>query len=225
MSTSASTPELHRSPTEPIHTGAGGPGDEPDEQLTDGPDEPTAAGAGRERRVWWTVLAVALLLGAGPVWESYRTDRSSATDAAGGAQPLEAGDPVPVAPEGVGDVTRLTPAVRRAVDRAIAAAAAEGVELRVTSGWRSAARQQQLYDQAVAKYGSPAKARRWVLPPEESEHVQGAAVDIGPVAGARWLDQHGVSYGLCRRYDNEPWHFELLAPHKGQPCPAREPHA
>ena len=100
-----------------------------------------------------------------------------------------------------------------------------GVELHVTSGWRSRAEQQQLFEAAVATYGSAAKARRWVLPPGESEHVRGGAVDVGPPAAAAWLEQHGVRYGLCRRYANEPWHFELLAPAKGQPCPALQPHA
>lgn len=132
---------------------------------------------------------------------------------------------VGVAPEGVGNTARLQPGVQRAVDRAIAAAAADGVELRVTSGWRSRDRQQQLFEEAVAKYGSPKEARHWVLPPEESEHVRGGAVDVGPASGARWLDEHGVRFGLCRRYDNEPWHFERLAAAKGSRCPAREPHA
>lgn len=139
--------------------------------------------------------------------------------------PTPSYEPQPVAPQGVGEVEHLTPAMARAINRAIAAAAAAGVELRVTSGWRSRAKQQRLYDEAVAKYGSPAKARRWVLPPEESEHVNGAAVDVGPASGARWLEEHGVRFGLCRRYDNEYWHFELLARAKGSACPAREPHA
>ncbi len=162
---------------------------------------------------------VALLTGAG-VWHAVSPDARAL--AAGALSP---GDPSPVAPAGTGDVTHLQPAVHRAVDRAIAAAAGDGVALRVTSGYRTAAHQQQLYDDAVDKYGTPAKARRWVLPPAESEHVKGGAVDVGPAAGTRWLDRHGVRYGLCRRYDNEPWHFELLAPRKGQSCPAREPHA
>jgi len=68
-------------------------------------------------------------------------------------------------------------------------------------------------------------ARRWVLPPGESAHVRGGAVDVGPESGARWLEQHGVRFGLCRRYDNEPWHFERLAAAKGSTCPRREPHA
>lgn len=140
------------------------------------------------------------------------------------AQP-SASDPAPDVPAGVGDVEHLDPRLRRAVERATAAASEHGVELHVTSGWRSAARQQQLYEQAIAKYGTPARARRWVLPPEQSQHVAGLAVDVGPATGAAWLDEHGVRFGLCRRYDNEPWHFERLAAAKGSVCPPREPHA
>lgn len=134
-------------------------------------------------------------------------------------------EPAPDVPDGVGEVDHLQPALKRAVDLAIAAAAADGVEVRVTSGWRSAAHQQELFDAAVRKYGSPQKARRWVLPPSESEHVRGGAVDIGPASGARWLEEHGERFGLCRRYDNEPWHFERLAGALGSRCPARQPHA
>ena len=141
------------------------------------------------------------------------------------AAPAGPGDPPPVVPSGVGNTAQLDPRVQRAVTRAIEAAGADGVELRVTSGWRSAAHQQELYDAAIAKYGSPAKARRWVLPPGESNHVKGLAVDVGPESGARWLEEHGVRFGLCRRYDNEPWHFERLAAAVGSTCPAREPHA
>jgi D-alanyl-D-alanine carboxypeptidase len=145
-----------------------------------------------------------------------------------GAPGGSAASPVPTgeAPDGgVGNTQDLQPLVRSAVERATAAAAADGVELRVTSGWRSAAHQQELYDAAVGKYGSARAARQWVLPPAESEHVQGGAVDVGPAEGARWLEKHGVAYGLCRRYDNEPWHFERLAGAKGSVCPPREPHA
>lgn len=159
------------------------------------------------------VLALPPLLASSPAG-------SPAADA--GAPP---GEPLPVAPEGVGDVERLQPSVRRAVERAMAAAAADGVELRVTSGFRSADRQARLFAQAVEKYGSPGRARRWVLPPEESAHVRGGAVDVGPESGARWLDEHGVGFGLCRVYDNEPWHFERLAGAKGSVCPPRLPDA
>ncbi|MCW2599955.1 MAG: hypothetical protein JWM02_1784 [Frankiales bacterium] len=133
--------------------------------------------------------------------------------------------PAPDAPVGAGDTTHLQLPMQRAVARAIAAAAADGVELRVTSGWRSRTEQAQLYADAIGKYGSPERARRWVLPPDESEHVKGRAVDVGPPAGARWLEEHGVHFGLCRRYANEPWHFERLAAAKGSACPALEAHA
>lgn len=140
------------------------------------------------------------------------------------APPVASG-PVAVAPNGTGDVDGLTPAMRRSVRLAIEAARADGVELRVASGWRSAAHQERLFAEAVAKYGSPQAARRWVLPPDESEHVQGEAVDVAPPAGADWLAVHGVRFGLCRRYANEPWHFERLAGALGSTCPPLEPHA
>jgi D-alanyl-D-alanine carboxypeptidase len=119
----------------------------------------------------------------------------------------------------------LEPALTQAFNRARTAALAAGLDLRVNSGLRSAAEQQRLYDDAIAKYGSPAKARRWVLPPAESSHVKGLAIDVGPPAAATWLEKYGVRYGLCRRYVNEWWHFERLAPAIGQRCPALEPYA
>jgi len=119
----------------------------------------------------------------------------------------------------------IDPALSRALGRARTAALAAGLDLQVTSGFRSTATQQRLYDQAIARYDSPEKARRWVLPPAESAHVEGLAVDVGPRAAAAWLEKHGVRYGLCRRYVNEWWHFERLAPAIGQRCPALEPYA
>ncbi|KQX61769.1 M15 family metallopeptidase [Angustibacter sp. Root456] len=187
----------------------------------------------RLRMAWRASLVVAMVLVAGPAWDAARgafadgatPPVADAGTASRAPQALEAGDPAPVEPSGTGDVSHLQPAMKRALDRATRDAAAAGVDLRVTSGWRSRAKQQALYDQAIIKYGSAQKARRWVLPPSQSEHVQGGAVDVGPRPAAAWLEQHGVRYGLCRRYANEPWHFELLAPHKGQPCPTLEPHA
>jgi zinc D-Ala-D-Ala carboxypeptidase len=119
----------------------------------------------------------------------------------------------------------LDPALSRAVGRAQTAARAAGLQLTVTDGFRSPATQQRNYEEAIAKYGSARLARRWVLPPAESAHVKGLAVDVGPRAAARWLEKNGVRYGLCRRYANEWWHFERLAPAVGQRCPALEPYA
>jgi zinc D-Ala-D-Ala carboxypeptidase len=116
-------------------------------------------------------------------------------------------------------VARLDPDLRHALQQATRAADHQGELLRVNSGWRSAAYQQHLLDQAVDQYGSYAAARRWVNTPEASTHVTGHAVDIGPAEGAWWLEQHGAKWGLCRVYANEPWHFELLTS-PGGTCPA-----
>ncbi|MEU8225043.1 M15 family metallopeptidase [Kribbella sp. NPDC048915] len=104
------------------------------------------------------------------------------------------------------------------------AAKADGVTIRITSGRRSVAKQQRLFDAAVKKYGSYQAATRWVLPPKYSDHVHGKAVDIGPAAAMTWLNKNGWRYGVCRRYDNEPWHFEALSA-PGKKCPPREPYA
>lgn len=89
----------------------------------------------------------------------------------------------------------------------------------ITSGKRSWSEQERLWEQGIAQYGSPAAARRWVLPPSESTHVTGKAIDVGPATGANWLRANGSRYGLCRAYANEWWHFEVLtAP--GGTCPA-----
>jgi D-alanyl-D-alanine carboxypeptidase len=121
-------------------------------------------------------------------------------------------------------VDGLTPKLRTRLLKAMAAAKRDGVVITITSGRRSAAKQQKLLDEAIERYGSYKAATRWVLPPEYSAHVKGQAVDIGPQAGQRWLNANGWRYGLCRRYDNEPWHFEALTT-PGRKCPAREPYS
>jgi LAS superfamily LD-carboxypeptidase LdcB len=59
-----------------------------------------------------------------------------------------------------------------------------------------------------------------VATPNTSAHVQGKAVDIGPSNAAVWLSGHGVAYGLCQIYGNEPWHFELRIKATAGGCPA-----
>ncbi|GAA3440428.1 D-alanyl-D-alanine carboxypeptidase family protein [Kutzneria kofuensis] len=56
-----------------------------------------------------------------------------------------------------------------------------GIVIGLTSGGRSFAEQQRLFDEAVSQYGSESAARQWVLPPAESLHTQGRALDIRPV--------------------------------------------
>jgi len=55
--------------------------------------------------------------------------------------------------------------------------------------------------------------------------VTGEAVDVEAASGIAWLEKNGVRFGLCRKYANEDWHFELLAPTVGSSCPPMLPHA
>ena len=145
-------------------------------------------------------------------------DKAAADQVAADIKRAKAAQPAP-------GTQGLDPSLAKAFTKARADALTAGLDLRINSGFRTAATQQHLYDDALAKYGSAATARHWVLPPAESDHVKGRAIDVAPAAGAAWLEKHGVSYGLCRRYVNEWWHFELLAPAAGQRCPAMEPFA
>ncbi|WP_245672835.1 M15 family metallopeptidase [Aldersonia kunmingensis] len=112
----------------------------------------------------------------------------------------------------------LDPTLSRAYDQAAAAAGAQGIPLWITSGARSVAEQEGMWRDGIATHGSPDAARRWVLPPAESTHVGGHAIDVGPQAGAAWLEANGSRWGLCRTFANEWWHFEVTTP-PGTPCP------
>lgn len=116
-------------------------------------------------------------------------------------------------------VGRLDPDLLDALHRTATDAAADGVELRVNSGWRSPEYQQQMLQDAVVEYGSQEEAARWVATVETSAHVSGDAVDIGPFVAAAWLSEHGAAHGLCQTYANEPWHFELRPEAVDGRCP------
>ncbi|MGY2129548.1 M15 family metallopeptidase [Blastococcus sp. SYSU DS0617] len=120
---------------------------------------------------------------------------------------------------GVPAVARLDPDLLSALRRAATAAADDGVDFWVNSGWRSPAYQEQLLRDAVAEYGSAEEAARWVATPRTSAHVSGEAVDIGPAAATAWLSRHGAGYGLCQTYRNEPWHYELRPEAAERGCP------
>lgn len=115
----------------------------------------------------------------------------------------------------------LAPELARALELATTDAARDGVQIVVTSGLRSHEEQQRLWEEAVQQHGSAEQARRWVLPPEESAHVTGEAIDVAG-EGADWLVRHGYRYGLCQRYANEWWHFELRTT-PGTACPSLQP--
>jgi hypothetical protein len=102
-----------------------------------------------------------------------------------------------------------------------AAAKAVGFSIRITSGFRSQQLQERLFSDAVKKYGSESEASKWVLPKEISNHPWGTAIDVnypGDRTAVKWLEENGSTFGLCRVYENEWWHFEpIIAP--GEPCP------
>jgi D-alanyl-D-alanine carboxypeptidase len=135
---------------------------------------------------------------------------------AGGALP----DGTTVFDDRIPGVANLDRALLAALRQAATAAAGDGVDFVVDSGWRSPAYQERLLQEAVSKYGSEAEAARWVATPNTSAHVSGDAVDVGPVNAAAWLSQHGAQYGLCRIYGNEPWHYELRPDAISHGCPA-----
>jgi D-alanyl-D-alanine carboxypeptidase len=121
-----------------------------------------------------------------------------------------------------GEVIEIHPILASRFAAAEITAAREGVNLYITSGFRSQARQEVLFANAIKKYGSETEAAKWVLPAHFSHHPQGLAIDVNypkDPSGAKWLEDHGARFGLCRVYANEWWHFEgVIAP--GASCPA-----
>ena len=123
-----------------------------------------------------------------------------------------------------------------------AAAAKDGVDIRMQSGYRSVDYQTKLYnnktqyyrDQGCSEADARAKAATIVNPPGYSEHATGLAADLNTpehtsldegfenTAAFRWLCQHAVEYGFILRYPKEaeavteityePWHWRYVGP-------------
>jgi zinc D-Ala-D-Ala carboxypeptidase len=147
---------------------------------------------------------------------------SSAVDTTGGwlpdgkmLSPFDTANPI---------LSQLDPALLGAVQNAARAAEADGVQIMVTSGWRSKGFQQRLFEDGIQTYGSLEKAAEFVATPEVSKHVMGQAIDIGPAEADRWLIANGRQFGLCQIYANEIWHFELAVDAQGN-CPPLKPNA
>lgn len=128
-------------------------------------------------------------------------------------------DGVTVFDDAIPAVANLDPELLKALRRAATAAADDGVEFYVNSGWRSPEYQDQLLHEAVSKYGSEEEAARWVATAATSPHVSGDAVDLGHSDATAWLSKHGAAYGLCQIYRNEPWHYELRTDAIDRGCP------
>ena len=116
-------------------------------------------------------------------------------------------------------VANLDPALLHALREAVTDGEDEGLDFHVVSGWRATSYQDELFREAVWKYGSQEEAARWVATAGTSPHVSGDAIDIGPAGAAAWLSAHGAEYGLCQIYRNEPWHFELRPASVDRRCP------
>lgn len=118
-----------------------------------------------------------------------------------------------------------------ALEALIAAARADGIReplLRPVSGFRDPARQTQLWQQALQRYGSPQAARRWVAPPGHSAHQTGRAIDfyigghnssdrvaqLRTLPAYQWLVRNAARFGFYP-YANEPWHWEYNPPTNG----------
>ena len=105
-----------------------------------------------------------------------------------------------------GSIVEIHPLLLARFTVAQSFASADGVELMITSGYRSFERQQMLFDREVEIRGSESEAAKWVLPPQFSNHPLGLAIDVnypGDKVGAYWLERNGSRFGLC----HAPFHF------------------
>jgi len=129
--------------------------------------------------------------------------------------------------EGTERPEEINPLVLARFLSAQAAAKEEGIEMSIDSGYRSQEKQNYLYQRAIKTYKSAEEAIKWVLPENLSRHPWGLALDVNlnhDKSGASWLEANGATFGLCRVYVNEWWHFEpLIAP--GGICPPLLPDA
>lgn len=121
-----------------------------------------------------------------------------------------------------------------AVKDMFAAAAQDGLELDMTSGYRDFELQTSLYDRYVDQLGQ-AGADATSARPGFSEHQTGLAADISTVGGAcplegcyaeqpggQWLAANAWKYGFILRYPDgqtgttgyefEPWHYRYIGP-------------
>jgi hypothetical protein len=87
-------------------------------------------------------------------------------------------------------------------------------------GYRTREQQAILFAAAVKKYGSVAKARKWVAPPDGSEHNWGLAADLTYSGKGlkNWAHANASKYGLQFRMGHEGWHVSL-ANQKGSISP------
>ncbi len=108
------------------------------------------------------------------------------------------------------------------------AAKADGVELNITSGYRTYEDQEKLYNDRIFEYidkgysydEAESLTMQYVAKPNHSEHHTGLAVDFSGISNTKmweWLDNNAYKYGFILRYEEdkmnvtninyEPWHY------------------
>ena len=120
----------------------------------------------------------------------------------------------------------------------IKAAKADGVTLKITSAYRTIARQETLYNNALKKYlnqglsyeNALIQTNLYHAKPGRSEHNLGLAIDFiygsslndsfAYSAAGIWLKEHAYEYGFILRYEEdttditkiayEPWHYRFV---------------
>lgn len=145
-------------------------------------------------------------------------------------QEAKAEDLKPIVPDGS---IKLRKAAAKSYLEMAAAAAAEGVNLVVISGFRSRADQQYLFFEVKAERGQETRQRAEVsAPPGYSEHHTGYAVDLGDAntpatnlnpdfdktAAFRWLQANAAHYSFELSFPKnnaqgihyEPWHWRYV---------------
>ena len=120
----------------------------------------------------------------------------------------------------------VDPDAQAAFDKMQAAAAKEGLNIYISSGFRSYDYQSGLYDRYVQRSGK-AEADRYSARPGHSEHQTGLAFDLNSIDmtfadtdECAWVNEHCAEYGFILRYPKgkqdvtgiifEPWHFRYV---------------
>lgn len=115
-----------------------------------------------------------------------------------------------------GSPVTLRKGAMRAFGNAKRIAASMGIQLRVTSSYRTLAQQQHLHSDACARHGVEG-ARKWVATPGGSPHHTGGTLDLHAVingkGGGRHPNQKYLKEIMNRagfvNYLPEPWHWEI----------------
>jgi hypothetical protein len=136
------------------------------------------------------------------------TPPSPTTPSSGGSGPL-AGTPTVdtskltrVGVKEGGVPAYLAPSAANAFSQMKAAAAADGVDLRLSSAWRDSKLQAQLYQDYLAGKGPVA------APPGTSMHEKGLAIDVAGGKAKDWMYKNSARFGWrFQQIPGEDWHF------------------